>query len=82
MQCAAKRGVPFLPGLAADITYNGNPDDVIPRESFVFSIDTEAYDAEATMASGAVGSDGLVLIDDGYVGDVATSFEYEPCFGI
>ena len=71
-----------LKGLAANINYAGNPNDTIPRETFVLAIDPDLYDAEATMTTGSVGADGLVLIEDGYIGDVARGFEYEPCFGI
>ena len=55
---------------------------MIPRESFVFEIDETLYDAEATMLTGGVGADGLVTLEEGYIGDVAAGFEYEPCFGI
>lgn len=69
-------------GLMADITYGGAPNDIIPRDTFVFSVDPSLYDAEATWSTGAVGSDGLVTIEEGYIGSVAEGFEYEPCFGI
>lgn len=71
-----------LKGLAANINYGGDPNDFIPRESFVLSIDPDLYDAEATITTGSVGADGLVLIEGNYIGDVAQGFEYAPCFGI
>ena len=64
------------------LRFHGNDNDVIPRESFVFSIDETLYDAEATMLTGEIGADGLVTEEEGYIGDVAAGFEYEPCFGI
>lgn len=68
-------------GMTSAFGFEGDPNDVIPRETFVFDIDTAVYDAEATMTSGIVGSDGLILVDT-FQGDVATGFTYEPCFGI
>jgi len=70
-----------LKGLASNITYDGNPNDVIPRESFVFSIDPAQYDPDATMGTGVPGNDGLIQVD-AFTGEVAAGFEYEPCFGI
>ena len=70
-----------LQGLTETITYSGNPNDVIPRESYVYSIDPSGYDPEATMGTGVPGNDGVVQIDT-FTGDVAAGFEYEPCFGI
>lgn len=71
-----------MQGLIADINYSGSANDSIPRESFIFDVSTDAYDAEATMTTGGEGADGLTLLEGGYIGDVATGWEYAPCFEI
>jgi ABC-type branched-subunit amino acid transport system substrate-binding protein len=70
-----------LQGMAAPISYQGDPNDFISRESFVFDISLDAYTPEATVSDEDAG-DGLVLLEGNYVSPTAADWEYEACFPI
>jgi ABC-type branched-subunit amino acid transport system substrate-binding protein len=69
-----------LKGLAAPISYSGDPNDFIARESFIFDISLDAYTPGATVSE--EGSDGAVLLEENYISPTAAEWDYEACFPI
>ena len=67
-------------GLAPNQGYGGDPNDYIVRESYIFDIQADLYDAEATISSG--GSTGSVLMNGGpFVSDITAAQVYDgACF--
>lgn len=77
---AAENIVIDMQGLMPDLNYAGEPNDQIIRSSFVFDVDLDRYNADATVLDEF--GDGLVLLDDAYTSSVAATWNYEPCFEI
>ncbi|MEO2125704.1 MAG: ABC transporter substrate-binding protein, partial [Acidimicrobiales bacterium] len=67
-------------GLAANQSYSGTPNENIVRESYIFDIQADLFDAEATVAGG--GSTGSVLMNGGPIlSDVTAAHVYDgACF--
>ena len=68
-----------LHGLAPEQTWNGEPDDYIVRETYLYDVDMSTYQPEATMLDGRA-SAGYNLLEGPYVSQVAQDWSYEPCF--
>jgi len=69
-----------LKGMVDPISYQGDPNDFISRQSFVYDISLDAFTPGATVSD--EGGDGLVLIDDDYTSPTGAEWEYAPCFPI
>ena len=67
-------------GLAPDQTWAGEPNDYIVRESFIYDVVADNFDAGATVSDEGAGT-GFELLAANYVGDVATAYSFEgACF--
>ena len=77
---AANSTIVDYQGLAPNQGYGGEPNDYIVRESYIFDIQADLYDAGATISSG--GSTGSVLMNGGpFVSDITAAHVYEgACF--
>ena len=77
---AANETVVDYQGLAPNQGYGGEVNDFIVRESYIFDIQADLFDAEATVAGG--GSTGAVLLAGGPImSDQARDHVYEgACF--
>ena len=69
-----------LGGLAPTIDYSGDPNSAITRETFIFDVTLDTYNAGATVSD--EGNDGVTLIEGNYVSPTAEEWDYEPCFPI
>ncbi len=68
-------------GLAANANYAGDdPNDQIARGTWVYAVDHETYNGDATMLDDE--GEGLTMIGENYVSEAAANWEYEPCFAI
>ena len=66
-------------GLAPAQTWAGEPNDFIVRESYMYDVTLDAYNA-ATLGEGG-GSTGWELLEGPYTGELATAYTYEgPCY--
>ena len=67
-------------GLAPNQSYGGDPNDYVVRESYLFDIQADLFDAAATVAGG--GSTGSVLLGGGpIVSDITLDQVYDgACF--
>jgi len=69
-------------GLASNSNYAAaDPNDQIARGSWIFKPDHNSYNPDATMGADTEG-EGLTLIEENYISDVAANWAYEPCFEI
>jgi ABC-type branched-subunit amino acid transport system substrate-binding protein len=67
-------------GLAPDQTWAGEPNDYIVRESFIYDVVADNFDAGATVSDEGAGT-GFELLAANYVGDVATAYSFDgACF--
>lgn len=67
-------------GLAPNQTFSGEPNDYIVRESYIYDVSLEDFDAGATVSDEGAGT-GFVLETGPYVGEIAGGYDFqEACF--
>ena len=69
-----------MQGVMPNLNFAGEPNDQVIRSSFVFDVTIDTYNADATVLDDE--GEGLTLVDDAYMSDVARDWDYAPCFGI
>jgi hypothetical protein len=79
IEAAAKTVTVDFEGLAPEQSWQGDANDFVVRESYIYDVDLTAYNP-VTLGEGG-GDTGSVLLDGPYVSDTAAAFEFtEPCF--
>ncbi|HUF97015.1 MAG TPA: ABC transporter substrate-binding protein [Ilumatobacter sp.] len=76
---AAKTVSVDFEGLAPNQTWEGDPNDFVVRESYIYDVDLASY--IPTNLDDPTGKTGSVLLDGPYVSEIAANFDFtEPCY--
>ena len=69
-----------MKGLAPDQSWFGEPNDFVVRESYLYDVDINEFDAGATVSDEGAGT-GFTLLEAAYVGDIAAGYDFTgACF--